>query len=418
MKLLTQTSLYMVTLSLFLFFASGVAFYFVFRSFTNHSLERDLDQERIEVLSNPELFLKAVQDSIPFFNRMEFEIIDGKVSDNFSFSDSIVLSINETDYVPVRIIKFYSQIRDNNYEVKIYKSKISSDDLTVRITGLITLLAFFFTAGIFLLNRFGFKQTWKDFQTSLLKVQRFKAGSTPPAFESTEIEEFDALNQELEKMTNRISRDYHNLESFTTHTTHEFQTPLAVIRSKVELLLQSENLSPEQMKEIQNIDKYAGQLSRLNQSLSLLFKIENQQFDDSSIFDLSEILEPHMEFLTEQTAIRDIKLNLNINTKVNIRINRSLADILLLNIIRNSVFHNFQGGFITITLEPGKLSVSNSGNPPDNNEDNIFKEFVKGKNSNGSGLGLAIVKRICDQYGINLNYRYNNKIHSLILILP
>lgn len=418
MKLLTQTGLLMVTLSLFLFFACGVAFYFVFKAFTNQALNKELEQAKMQVLKNPGQFHKAIGDGIPFFDKIEFIPSEGVIPINQAFADSIIAEGDKMIPEPVRFIMFNTSVGHENFVVKIYKSKISSDDLTVRITLLITLLALVFTIGILLLNRYGFRSTWKDFWMSLQKVQAFKAGADPPEFEYTEIEEFDALNKELTKMTRRISRDYHNLESFTSHTTHEFQTPLAVIRSKVELLMQSDNLTPGQLKEIRNIDRYAGQLSRLTQSLSLLFKIENQQFGEAEQVDMSELVSRHVDFLKEQAEFMNIGLDIDMKSKVEVRINPSLADILVINLIKNSIAHNNRGGSIRISLEPGKLEISNSGNPPEIENDRIFDEFVKGKMSNGSGLGLAIVKRICHQYGIGLNYNYNNKIHSFILIFP
>lgn len=418
MKLLTQTGLLMVTLSLFLFFAFGVAFYFVFKAFTNQALNKDLEQAKIMVMNNPGQFYKAIGDGVTFFDKIEFIPAAESETAGRAFADSIIAAGDQKIPEPVRFIKFNASVGNENFIVKIYKSKISSDDLTVRITLLITLLALVFTIGILLLNRYGFKSTWKDFWMSLQKVQAFKAGADPPVFEPTEIEEFEALNKELAKMTRRISRDYHNLESFTSHTTHEFQTPLAVIRSKVELLMQSDNLTPAQLKEIRNIDKYAEQLSRLTQSLSLLFKIENQQFGEGEQVDLSQLISRHSDFLKEQAEFMNIDLDIDAEPKVEVRINPSLAEVLVINLIKNSITHNFRGGSIRIFLEPGKLEISNSGNPPEIEHNRIFDEFVKGKMSNGSGLGLAIVKRICDQYGIGLNYNYNNHIHSFILIFP
>lgn len=414
---MTQTGLYMVTLSLVLFFASGVGFYFVFKTLTTKSLDKELDKNRQEVLSRFDVILGSGSEQLVFFNKIDIVPVDEIPENNVSFYDSI-MPFDASEVEPVRFIRFYASSGNENYEIKIYKSKISSDDLTVRITGLITLLALFFTLGILLLNRFGFRSTWKGFWTSLEKVQAFKAGDHPPAFESTEIDEFEALNHELLKMTGRISRDYHKLESFTSHTTHEFQTPLAVIRSKVELLMQSENLTEEQMKEIQNIDKYAGHLSRLNQSLSLLFKIENQQFGEPEELSIAELIGRHVGFINDQAELRGLKINMNLNKDAVIGMNSSLADILVLNLLRNAMVHNVPDGFVTIDLLSDRLIISNPGKEPENDPDRIFYDFVKGKSSMGLGLGLSIAKKICDQYGISLNYTYKDQIHSFILIFP
>ena len=125
MKLLTQTSLYMVTLSLCLFFACGVAFYFVFRTFTNQALDKDLDQERQEVVLNMDVFLQAVEDGNPFFDRMEFFPVNEYISKEIAYYDSIVQPEKQLKPVPVRFVRFYSKVDNQAYEVKIFKSKIS-----------------------------------------------------------------------------------------------------------------------------------------------------------------------------------------------------------------------------------------------------------------------------------------------------
>ena len=418
MKLLTQTGLYMVTLSMILFFASGIAFYFVFRTFTNQALDRELEQMRTQVMEQPESFFKAVQDGVNLFEKIEFVPINNAKPTGITYHDTIFTMEGHESPEPVRFVKFFADFGESAYEVKIYRSKISSDDLTIRITGLITLLAFFFTLGIFLLNRYGFRSTWKDFWRSLRKVQNFKAGNSPPDFEESEIDEFNTLNQELKKMTGRIARDYRKLESFTTHTTHEFQTPLAVIRSKVEILLQSENLNHDQLREIQNIDKYASQLSRLNQSLSLLFNIENQQFEETKVLYFSQEVKNHSDFLLEQAELRGIHVNIDLHEDAGMMINPSLADVLLLNLFRNALFHNIPDGTIDVILKKQSLEIINTGPPAENGLEKVFEEFVKGKQSNGLGLGLAIVKRICDLYGIDLDYTYNNQKHSFLLSFP
>jgi signal transduction histidine kinase len=67
-------------------------------------------------------------------------------------------------------------------------------------------------------------------------------------FSPVKISEFRVLNEELQKMTHRIQQDYQNLKEFTENASHEIQTPLAIMQSKLELMIQWENLSPDQMK--------------------------------------------------------------------------------------------------------------------------------------------------------------------------
>jgi signal transduction histidine kinase len=60
---------------------------------------------------------------------------------------------------------------------------------------------------------------------------------------------------------------------------HEFQTPLAIIKGKIDLLLQENTLKEEAMTLLISIEEATSRLSRINKSLLLLSKIENQQYE-------------------------------------------------------------------------------------------------------------------------------------------
>ena len=163
------------------------------------------------------------------------------------------------------------------------------------------------------------------------------------------------------------------------------------------------------------MNNYTGQLSRLNQSLSLLFKIDNQQFSEAGEFNLSKLLEQQKQYITEQAEPRSLRVNFDINPDVKIRINPNLAEILVLNLIRNALFHNIENGLIDIYLDDKSMAIKNSGNELDIDRSSLFSEFSKGKKSRGLGLGLAICKKICNQYGMSLSYEGNDQNHSFIV---
>jgi signal transduction histidine kinase len=50
--------------------------------------------------------------------------------------------------------------------------------------------------------------------------------------EPSEIEEFSELNSSINHMTSKMSSDYKNQKKFTENASHEFQTPLAIIKVK------------------------------------------------------------------------------------------------------------------------------------------------------------------------------------------
>lgn len=416
MKLLTHTSLFMVTMSMVLFFFCGVSFYFVFKQLSADRLEGELRHEMNLVLQDPQLIMTAVDAEIPFFDRIDMDYVDSIGQSDVQFFDSLLFISNQEAHVPVRYIQFFIRMNSSPVRVRIYMSTISSDDLTERIAGLITIMAILFALGIYMLNRHVFNRTWSGFYNALKKIQLFKAGDPVPNFPDDEIDEFDDLNSELLKMSTRISSDYHNLKGFTSHATHEFQTPLAVIISKADLLMQNENYSEEQYQQLSSIQQYARQLSRMIQALSFLFKIDNQQFAELSKVRISDVISEHMNLVKEQSELRGIKLDINIEDEIEYLMHPDLADVLILNLLRNAMNHNLSDGLLKVQILGNRLVISNTGQNSPLDQNYIFGEFKKGVNSSGLGLGLSIARRIAENYNIELQYKFDNQMHNFSLV--
>ncbi len=130
---------------------------------------------------------------------------------------------------------------------------------------------------------------------------------------------------------------------------------------KLELLMQSENMNASQIDCISSITDATDRLSRLNQSLLLLTKIDNSQFIDNENVSLSDILSKHINNYEELAASKNIYTKKNINPGVYVLANRSLMEILISNIMTNTIKHNYENGRIEIDLSNNILSVSNTG---------------------------------------------------------
>ncbi len=416
MKLLTHTGLFWITMSMILFFMYGVAFYFVFKELSSDRLEKELRSEMEMVLENPEQFTRIKNQAGVFFERYSVDTLEYVPEKSIIFYDSIVYNQSHQSYEPVRCIQFIVDSGELPVQFKIYKSTIPSDKLTERIVFLISLTALLFALGLYLLNRHIFTRTWKGFYTTLRNLKSYRPGNKIPEFEENEIDEFEDLNVELRRMIGRISSDYQNLQSFTSHTTHEFQTPLAVILSKAELLVQNDSLSEEQLAQVNSIIVYARQLSKVTQALSLLFKIENEQFKNTNRLDLKDVIIKSETALREECLNKNVVLRTSLNGSLEVNINEDLAGIMVGNLLRNSIIHNHDGGKLEILLNDHELRISNTGPAEALDEKSIFHEFYKGDQSGGLGLGLAIARKIADQGHLKLSYSFQKDCHIFSLI--
>jgi len=206
------------------------------------------------------------------------------------------------------------------------------------------------------------------------------------------------------------------LKAFTENASHEIQTPLAVILSKLEMLLQSEGLAPEQLKLIQAAYRSARRLSQTNKSMVMLTRIENRQFNQIQQIDVSRLLTELLEQFEDFIDTKKLSIQQFINALPVWQTDPDLAHILLSNLLSNAIKHNVEEGGIQIRLEKHRLEISNSGNAPSLPTQQLFERFRKGNDANGNtGLGLALVKEICGVINIRVDYEYDNNRHRVTL---
>jgi len=189
------------------------------------------------------------------------------------------------------------------------------------------------------------------------------------------------------------------------------QTPLAVIRGKLELLLESP-INDEQGGQILSALNAIEKLSKINHSLTLLNKLENHEFSALESIDLSRHVHGILNELGELVEMKAIVLKKNIAANVKILMHPALADILLMNLVSNAIRHNVHHGEIEITLTTRRLVVENTGNAPEIPAEQVFERFKRTSRTNDSaGLGMAIAKQICEVSGLSIHYAYENNRH-------
>ena len=294
---------------------------------------------------------------------------------------------------------------------------IESEDLLSRIV-LIEILVLLILMGSFLLvNVWISKRLWKSFYEVLNKIKKYNLSSGDAlVLEKSSIREFEDLNSVLQTMSARIQKDYRVQKQFTENASHELQTPLMVIRSKIELLIQRPNLSEDQMRLLQSIDNASQKLSHINKALLLLSRIENNQFSKNEKILLQPLISKIVENFTDRVHLKKLNLELNVAADAMLNLDPTLAEILFTNLIQNAVRHNFHGGSIKIVVRQGKAEFSNTGEILDFDQQAVFERFRKSiKSDEGTGLGLAIVKEICNVGGITIHYKYESNQHFFIL---
>jgi len=254
-----------------------------------------------------------------------------------------------------------------------------------------------------------FKRTLKVIQCFDLKRRQ------PIVLPETRTDEFKELNKFLKKMTDKALEDYQSLKEFAENASHELQTPTAIIRGKLELLMESD-IRDDQAILIAEMQNALEKLSRIHSSLTLLTKLENKEYTAGTPVCLSALTRETLDSFEELLQMKSLTLSCHLEEKVYIALHSSLADLLLTNLVSNAIRHNIPGGNITVMLTKAGLVISNTGLAPQLPVSELFERFKKGDPASDSiGIGLAIVRQICDLMNFNIVYEYTSGLHMIAI---
>ncbi|MCX6291042.1 MAG: HAMP domain-containing sensor histidine kinase [Bacteroidetes bacterium] len=321
--------------------------------------------------------------------------------------------------VPYRQLTYEKPIGGKFYSIRILKRLPEGRDMFSGLAITIALIAVDVIFCFYFLNRWFSRRIWSPFYNALEVLKKFdlrKGGHT--VFTHSSVEEFDTLNKELVKLTDKVSRDYQNLKEFTENMSHETQTPLAIIRSKLDIMLQSENLSEAQTGQIKSSLDAVNRLSRMNKSLIMLTRIDNDQYADTKLVNLGGLLRKQLQDMEIFVESKRLVVEENVDEQRIYQVNEQLAEILISNLLSNAIKYNTTGGRLSVKLEENTLVIANSGDALEIQPDQIFERFKKGQQKDSVGLGLAIVKKICDHFNSSIQYQYENGMHSFVIVFP
>jgi signal transduction histidine kinase len=320
---------------------------------------------------------------------------------------------------PYRQLRFYTSVDDQVYKITLRKLLVERVDLR---EGIVNSLLYVFIALLIILifaNYIISRRIWSPFYKTVEEIDRYDfTGVTPIVLKETDIREFNVLNKAITRMSEKIRKDFLNLKEFAENASHEIQTPLAVINSKLELLIQSEKLDLEQSDVLQDMHAAVLKLSKLNQSLILITKIENAQFVKKEEIYLEEEVENSLKNFEDLIHGKNLQVKLNMDPNVRVEMERTLAEILISNLVANAIKHNLPAGNIEIVITAKELVITNSGEPLTCDPEQLFKRFQKiHRSSESLGLGLSIVKSICDFYQLDISYINDDTIHTVVVKL-
>jgi len=318
------------------------------------------------------------------------------------------------EYFPGRLLTSHLILNQVSYRLQIRTSMIDKISLIKRIVLLLVILLFFLFIGLLFINRSLTKKIWLPFYKTLKNLSAYRVDRQPKLeLGHTSVREFNDLNRAIEELANRDFQAYASQKEFAENASHEMQSPLAVFQSKLELLMQTTPLNEEQASLISDLANASKRMSRLNKSLILLTKIENNQFLEKESISVRDMLNKLMQQYEFQIKQKAISCRFMDNEDIQLDANRTVVEILLGNLLSNAIRHNYYEGKVQIRMNPGELVIQNTGRPFPLNTQKLFQRFQKeSRDSSSLGLGLEIVQKICSINHYIVQYTYTDDMHN------
>jgi signal transduction histidine kinase len=302
-----------------------------------------------------------------------------------------------------------------------FRSVTNYEDTKETVAAIAIVSLFFFgciIAGLLVINNRLSKTVWLPFRDTLSKLKGFNLNNQVQIdFENTNTIEFNELNQSLNRLVQHTVSVYKTQKEFTENASHELQTPLAILKSKLEILLQSDELTEKQYQIVEEMNKALARSARINKNLLLLTRIDNSQFDSSALIAFDTVLMQSLDMLQEHFEQKNIRVITSIATGVQAKGNSDLTEVLVNNLLLNAIRHTAPGGSVHISLSKPVFEVANEGQQA-LDPALLFKRFSRfSADNNGSGLGLSIVQEIGRFHNWKVQYRFENSFHIFSVYL-
>lgn len=414
MKLLNYSAQKYLSFSIVLVLLSIPIFYVVLNKLFIHSVDESLEQQA-ELLPEYTKFIDS-EDDLTLWKNLDWDVILSKDTGKVLLAKPYTVeeySKIHHEFEQYRVLEKQVSILGKKYIIAFKSSLVEKDDLIKAVLGLLITLLIFLTAGSIYINHFISKRIWQPFRLILDYLKKYDLDKKETVWtNNSNITEFDELTVSVNDLTQRSRKIYLAQKEFTENASHELQTPLAIIKSKLELFIQQESLSEEQSLLIGDMSKALAGIEKLNLGLLLLAKMDNGQYQLNEHFGVGKLVQQsilELAFLTEPAGIT---VKFNTDTQVDLLGNQQLYGQMIKNLLVNAIKYSAEDSTIHVTLNNNMLCFTNPGSPLPFDKSQLFRRFSKHDSvKNGNGLGLSISAKIASLHLQKLAYNYASGTH-------
>ncbi len=232
--------------------------------------------------------------------------------------------------------------------------------------------------------------------------------------EVSQIKELRPVTQSMKQMLERLQHSFEQQRQFLGNAAHELKTPVAVMKSTLQSLVQRPRTEDEYRRGIQQSLEDLERLEQLLQWMLRLARAEQWAHGalrrDLEVIDINATCEEAIERIRNLAQSRNTAVHLSTNGPVPFRADPEDLQLVWINLLENAVRYSPEGSSVEVAV------TSNNGGPfhitfqdhgpgiPPHDLPHIFERFYRGDRSRtratgGFGLGLAIAKALVEAYG-------------------
>ena len=327
---------------------------------------------------------------------------------------------SQEDFASSRIRRqVFSDNAGNYYEITVSLPVFEQETLVEHVLWWTGVLFFILLITLLVIGLIVIDYNLKPFKALMKWMDDYVPGhpsDTVPA--DTDVLEFRKLAETVRKAVARFENEYEERKIFIGNASHELQTPLAVCGNRLEMLLDRPDLNEEIAEEMVKLHRSLQHLIRLNKTLLLLSRIENDQFPPVDEVDMTSVLKDSLGLNEEIYEHKSINSSIDVQGTFVCRINEQMASMLVGNLMKNAFVHSAPGAEIKVSVSADGFAVRNHGDAP-LDKSRVFHRFYLpgGRREGSTGLGLALAYSVCERSGLSLTYDFEENHHIFSVIL-
>ena len=230
----------------------------------------------------------------------------------------------------------------------------------------------------------------------------------------TDTTDFRHLDDRLNSLMRQVQSAFAKEREFMSNVSHELLTPVSILQSRFENMLQDPTLPELHARQIVESQHTLHRLRNTVRTLLLIANIENEQYLRDEPVRLAAAVADVADELDDRRQQRDITLDLDLTgDDVRPRANASLLHTLLRNLLSNAIKYHREGGCIRVVGRAAptggytlRVEDTGPGIAPDHLP-YLFDRFRRFHGNapgspEGYGLGLPIAQTIAGFHGATL----------------